>query len=143
MTAYAREPANPRATTFVGGRTGTMLVVSHTTLTGQPIARVDAIDMIAGVAATPAATPIQSTRCRNQRSVHDTLGKDRSEQQAGSDRTFRGHPFRRCSCCESGPNGGRSPRTSVTRSLKRSPPYHNWHAVPSGRREATASLQGP
>ena len=42
---------NSRATTFVGGKTGSMLVVSHTTISGQPIARVEGIDMIAGIAA--------------------------------------------------------------------------------------------
>lgn len=51
MTANGRTPANARATTFVGGKTGSMSVVSQTTISGQPIARVDGIDMVAGIAA--------------------------------------------------------------------------------------------
>lgn len=51
MTANGRTRANARATTFVGGKTGSMLVVSQTTISGQPIARVDGIDMITGIAA--------------------------------------------------------------------------------------------
>ena len=49
MTANRRTLANSRATTFVGGKTGSMLVASHATISGQPIARVDAVDMIAGI----------------------------------------------------------------------------------------------
>jgi hypothetical protein len=41
---------NLRAITFIGSRTGSMSVVSHTTISGQPIARVDGVDMVAGVA---------------------------------------------------------------------------------------------
>ncbi len=51
MTVDGRMPSNSRATTFIGGKTGSMQVVSHTTISGQPIARVTAIDMISGVAA--------------------------------------------------------------------------------------------
>ena len=51
MTADVRLPSNPRATTFLGGKTGSMWVVSQTTISGQPIARVDGIDMIAGIVA--------------------------------------------------------------------------------------------
>ena len=44
-------PPNSRATTFIGGRTGSMSVVSHTTISGRPVARVDGVDMVAGVTA--------------------------------------------------------------------------------------------
>ena len=40
---------NARAATFVGGKSGSLSVVSDTTISGQPIARVDAIEMIVGV----------------------------------------------------------------------------------------------
>jgi hypothetical protein len=50
MTAEARAHANPRATTFVGGSSGAMAVVSHTTLSGLPIASVAAVEMIGGIA---------------------------------------------------------------------------------------------
>ena len=50
MTENGHVLANSRATTFVGGKTGNMLVVSHTTISGPTISRVDAIDMIAGIA---------------------------------------------------------------------------------------------
>jgi len=43
-------PANARATTFVGGGTGSMLVISQNTISGPPIANVDAVEMIPGVA---------------------------------------------------------------------------------------------
>jgi hypothetical protein len=42
-------PDNPRATTFTGGRTGSMFVLSQDTLLGECIARVDAVEMLAGV----------------------------------------------------------------------------------------------
>ena len=51
MAADRRTPANPRATSFVGGKMGSMRVISHTTISGQPIARVDGIDMVAGIVA--------------------------------------------------------------------------------------------
>ena len=44
-------PANPRAFTFVGGDTGAMSVVSHVTLSGEPIPPVARVEMIAGLAA--------------------------------------------------------------------------------------------
>ncbi len=50
MTENRQVLTNSRATTFVGGKTGSMLVVYHTTISGPPIARVDAVDMIAGIA---------------------------------------------------------------------------------------------
>jgi hypothetical protein len=43
-------PHNSRATTFIGGRTGRMSVRSQDTMSGEPIARVDAVEMVAGVA---------------------------------------------------------------------------------------------
>ena len=49
MTTDVGTHANPRATTFVGGRTGSLVVGSQTTISGQPIARVEAIDMRAGI----------------------------------------------------------------------------------------------
>jgi hypothetical protein len=49
MTGVAPMSANSRATTFVGRRKGSLSVVSHTTISGQPIERVDAVEMIAGV----------------------------------------------------------------------------------------------
>ena len=51
MTMLMGTHANPRATTFVGGRTGSLVVVSQTTISGQPIARVEAVDMRAGIVA--------------------------------------------------------------------------------------------
>ena len=50
MTASLKASVNPRTTTFVGGKTGSMRVVMHATLSGQPIANVDAVDMITGSA---------------------------------------------------------------------------------------------
>jgi hypothetical protein len=41
---------HPRATTFTGGRTGSMAVTSQVTLSGAPIARVEAVAMAAGIA---------------------------------------------------------------------------------------------
>jgi hypothetical protein len=51
MTMHVGTHANPRATTFVGGRAGNLVVVSQTTISGQPIARVEAVDMRAGIVA--------------------------------------------------------------------------------------------
>jgi hypothetical protein len=42
--------SNSRATTFIGRKTGSMSVVSHTTLSGPPMTQVDCVDMVAGVA---------------------------------------------------------------------------------------------
>lgn len=42
--------SNSRATTFIGRKTGSMFVVSHTTLAGPPIALVNSVDMVAGIA---------------------------------------------------------------------------------------------
>ena len=53
MAANGQTSANPRMTTVIGGRTGAMSVVSHTTIIGPPIARVDRVDTIAGLAADP------------------------------------------------------------------------------------------
>lgn len=50
MTADGQMPANARATTFVGGRTGSLRVLSHMTISGDPIQEVDAIDMMPGLA---------------------------------------------------------------------------------------------
>jgi hypothetical protein len=41
---------NPRATTFIGGRTGSMSVTSQETLSGEPVARVEAVEMVSGIA---------------------------------------------------------------------------------------------
>lgn len=49
MTICSQPVANPRATSFIGGQTGTMKVVSHTTISGQPVARADRMDMVPGV----------------------------------------------------------------------------------------------
>jgi hypothetical protein len=49
MTEPDRVTANPRATTFVGRSAGSMRVVSHTTISGPPIACADGVDMIAGI----------------------------------------------------------------------------------------------
>ena len=43
--------ARSRATTFIGSRTGSMSVVSHVTISGPPLAQVDRVDMVPGVAA--------------------------------------------------------------------------------------------
>ena len=43
-------PPNARAISFIGGKTGRMAVVSHTTISGPPIARVDRVAMVAGLA---------------------------------------------------------------------------------------------
>ena len=51
MSAERQTPANPRATMFVGSKTGSMRVVSHTTICGQPIERAEGVDIIVGVAA--------------------------------------------------------------------------------------------
>lgn len=50
MSAGRQVQVSSRATTFVGGRTGSMLVTSQETLSGQPIARVEAIEMMPGIA---------------------------------------------------------------------------------------------
>ncbi|MBY0610980.1 MAG: chlorite dismutase family protein [Beijerinckiaceae bacterium] len=52
MITTERAAANSRATTFVGGRSGHMLVLSHATLVGEPIARVEAVNMTAGISPT-------------------------------------------------------------------------------------------
>lgn len=62
MTYNAQAPASSRATTFVGGKTGRLLVVSHTTISGEPIERVDAVDMIAGFVKEPPAEAIWTLR---------------------------------------------------------------------------------
>ena len=55
MTEIVKASANSRATTFIGGKTGSMAVVSFTTLSGPPIACVSAVHMIAGITAHPPA----------------------------------------------------------------------------------------
>ena len=44
-------PANPRAFSFIAGGEGGLRVLSHTTLSGPPLARADAIQMVPGVVA--------------------------------------------------------------------------------------------
>ncbi len=51
MTIGRWDPANSRASTFVGGKAGAMLVVSQNTRSGQPIAPAERIDVIAGISA--------------------------------------------------------------------------------------------
>ncbi len=74
MTANRRTFANSRATTFVGGKTGSMLVASHATISGQPIARVDAVDMIAGI---PTDLPLDAIWA-----VHGVASNDRYTTRA-------------------------------------------------------------
>ena len=74
MTANRRTLANSRATTFVGGKTGSMLVASHATISGQPIARVDAVDMIAGI---PTDLPLDAIWA-----VHGVASNDRYTTRA-------------------------------------------------------------
>lgn len=121
-----------------------MLVVSHTTLTGQPIARVDAIDMIAGVAATPPAGAVWI--------LHGVATNDRYTTRSEKiDLNSKQAPIGRSEATRSALLllRKRAEWWAFTQDERRkileedSPPYRNWHAVPSGRREATASLQGP
>lgn len=53
MTAEPQARTNPRGTTFLGGASGAMSVVSHTTLSGPPIARVAAVEMVGGIIENP------------------------------------------------------------------------------------------
>lgn len=48
MVAERQAPANTRTTTFVGGQTGPLRVVSQTAIAGPPIARADRVDMRPG-----------------------------------------------------------------------------------------------
>ena len=49
MRAEPPAHVNRRAATFIGGMSGAMSVVSQTTLSGQPIASVAAVEMIGGI----------------------------------------------------------------------------------------------
>jgi hypothetical protein len=55
MTDSTWPSANPRLTSFVGGAYGTLRVVSQTVLAGQPIDRVERVEMIPGLPESPPA----------------------------------------------------------------------------------------
>ena len=143
MSAERQTPANPRATMFVGSKTGSMRVVSHTTICGQPIERAEGVDMIVGVAAMVHDDAVWA--------FHGVATNDRYTTRAEkTELTSKQAPIGRAEATSSALIllRKRAEWWALTQDERRaileedSAPHRDWHALSSGRRPALASLSG-